>query len=74
MESKCWCAGEVGLFAERWRWARALQLWARAAAQGCGAARVKLGDYHYYGLGTHKDLEAAAYHYRSVSRPRPPPL
>ncbi|KAM3959331.1 HMG-coA reductase degradation 3 [Aphomia sociella] len=46
---------------------RALQLWARAAAQGCAAARVKLGDYHYYGLGTRQDLDAAAHHYRIAS-------
>ncbi|VVC88578.1 unnamed protein product [Leptidea sinapis] len=49
------------------RWSRALQLWSRAAAQGCAAARVKLGDYHYYGLGTALDLEAAAHHYRIAS-------
>ncbi|XP_075983312.1 HMG-coA reductase degradation 3 [Anticarsia gemmatalis] len=59
--------GEVRLFGAQARWARALQLWARGAAQGCGAARVKLGDYHYYGLGTARDLEAAAYHYRIAS-------
>ncbi|XP_049878129.1 protein sel-1 homolog 1 isoform X2 [Pectinophora gossypiella] len=59
--------GEVRLFGEAERYRRALQLWARAAAQGCGAARVKLGDYHYYGLGTHPDLEAAAHHYRIAS-------
>ncbi|XP_032521684.2 protein sel-1 homolog 1 [Danaus plexippus] len=49
------------------RHARALQLWSRAASQGCAAARVKLGDYHYYGLGTPKDLDAAAHHYRLAS-------
>ncbi|XP_026332861.1 protein sel-1 homolog 1 [Hyposmocoma kahamanoa] len=59
--------GEVQLFDEAERWARALQLWGRAAAQGCSAARVKLGDYHYYGLGTAQDLEAAAHHYRIAS-------
>ncbi|XP_050551633.1 protein sel-1 homolog 1 isoform X1 [Spodoptera frugiperda] len=59
--------GEVRLFSESERWARALQLWSRAASQGSGAARVKLGDYHYYGLGTQQDLEAAAYHYRIAS-------
>ncbi|XP_037293974.1 protein sel-1 homolog 1 isoform X2 [Manduca sexta] len=59
--------GEARLFGERERWARALQLWARAAAQGSGGARVKLGDYHYYGLGTPVDLEAAAHHYRIAS-------
>ncbi|XP_050354285.1 protein sel-1 homolog 1 isoform X2 [Nymphalis io] len=55
-------AGGAGGGEERWR--RALQLWARGAAQGCAGARVKLGDYHYYGLGTPRDLDAAAHHYR----------
>ncbi|CAH0400630.1 unnamed protein product [Chilo suppressalis] len=59
--------GEGSIFGEKWRHARALQLWSRAAAQGCASARVKLGDYHYYGLGTKRDLEAAAHHYRIAS-------
>ncbi|CAH0756604.1 unnamed protein product [Diatraea saccharalis] len=59
--------GEGSVFGEEWRHARALQLWSRAASQGCASARVKLGDYHYYGLGTKQDLEAAAYHYRIAS-------
>ncbi|KAJ0173468.1 hypothetical protein K1T71_010617 [Dendrolimus kikuchii] len=59
--------GEVGLFSNEERFVRALQLWGRAAAQGCSAARVKLGDYHYYGQGTPVDLEAAAHHYRIAS-------
>ncbi|XP_061721372.1 protein sel-1 homolog 1 [Cydia pomonella] len=59
--------GEVSLFPEEERYRRALQLWGRAAAQGYSAARVKLGDYHYYGQGTHQDLEAAAHHYRIAS-------
>lgn len=32
--------------------ARAFMYWSRSAAQGSSTARVKLGDYHYYGLGT----------------------
>ncbi|KAI8424794.1 hypothetical protein MSG28_006726 [Choristoneura fumiferana] len=60
-------AGEVSLYSEPERYRRALQLWGRAAAQGYSAARVKLGDYHYYGLGTPRDLEAAAHHYRIAS-------
>lgn len=59
--------GDVRLFPEAERHVRALQLWGRAATQGCSAARVKLGDYHYYGLGTPQDLEAAAHHYRIAS-------
>lgn len=46
---------------------RALQYWGRAAGQGYSAAQVKLGDYHYYGLGTGTDYETAASHYRMAS-------
>ncbi|XP_070500245.1 protein sel-1 homolog 1 [Chironomus tepperi] len=47
---------------------RALQYWGRASGQGYSAAQVKLGDYHYYGLGTGiVDYEAAASHYRTAS-------
>ncbi|XP_075383954.1 protein sel-1 homolog 2 isoform X2 [Tenrec ecaudatus] len=41
----------------------ALLLWNRAAIQGNSFARVKLGDYHYYGYGTKKDYHTAATHY-----------
>lgn len=30
-------------------------------------ARVKVGDYHYYGYGTEVDYEMAAFHYRLAS-------
>ncbi|XP_078590319.1 protein sel-1 homolog 1-like isoform X2 [Branchiostoma floridae x Branchiostoma japonicum] len=46
---------------------RALLHWGRAAAQGYTVARVKLGDYHYYGYGTDVDYEIAATHYRLAS-------
>ncbi|KAJ1529472.1 hypothetical protein ONE63_006247 [Megalurothrips usitatus] len=46
---------------------RALMYWGRAASQGYSAAQVKLGDYHYYGLGTPVDYEIAASHYRHAS-------
>ena len=39
----------------------------RAAAQGYSAARVRLGDYYYYGWGTDVDYEVAAGHYRIAS-------
>ena len=39
----------------------------RAAAQGYSAARVRLGDYYYYGWGTNIDFETAAYHYRYLN-------
>lgn len=35
--------------------------------QGYSVARVKLGDYHYYGYGTSVDYETAAAHYRLAS-------
>ncbi|XP_073734513.1 protein sel-1 homolog 2 isoform X9 [Callorhinus ursinus] len=41
----------------------ALLLWNRAAIQGNAFARVKIGDYHYYGYGTKKDYQTAATHY-----------
>lgn len=59
--------GETTLFKDRYEdLVRALQYWGRAAAQGYSAAQVKLGDYHYYGLGTSVDYESAASHYRYV--------
>lgn len=46
---------------------RALLQWTRSASQGYSTARVKLGDYHYYGWGTDIDYEEAAEHYRVAS-------
>nr|XP_015218350.1 PREDICTED: protein sel-1 homolog 2 isoform X3 [Lepisosteus oculatus] len=37
--------------------------WQRAASHGYAPARVKIGDYHYYGYGMDVDHEAAAVHY-----------
>lgn len=34
---------------------------------GYSTARVKIGDYHFYGFGTEIDYEAAATHYRWAS-------
>jgi len=60
---------EIGesLYKEDENWPRALVYWTRAASQGYSAARVRLGDYYYYGLGTDIDFEAAAFHYRIAS-------
>ncbi len=41
--------------------------WNRAAVQGYHIARLKLGDYYYYGYGTQVDYEQAAYHYKFAS-------
>ncbi|GMT09519.1 hypothetical protein PFISCL1PPCAC_816 [Pristionchus fissidentatus] len=43
---------------------RALHAWKRAAGQEYPMARVKLGDYYYYGLGTEPDYAEAAHHYK----------
>merc|ERR1719400_2838071 len=40
---------ETELFNAEEMWKRALVYWSRAAAQGYSAARVRLGDYYYYG-------------------------
>ncbi|XP_069787912.1 protein sel-1 homolog 1-like isoform X3 [Narcine bancroftii] len=41
----------------------ALIYWNRAAAQGYPYARIKLGDYFFYGRGTKVDYKTAAIHY-----------
>lgn len=58
---------ETELFNVDELWKRALVYWTRAAAQGYSAARVRLGDYYYYGWGTNVDYETAAGHYRIAS-------
>ncbi len=61
-------SGETRMFASGGEvYARALLHWGRAANQGYGVARVKLGDYYYYGQGTPVDMETAAGHYRMAS-------
>ncbi|XP_077493920.1 HMG-coA reductase degradation 3 isoform X2 [Amblyomma americanum] len=59
--------GESKHFPKNETFAWALLFWNRAAAQGYSVARVKLGDYHYYGYGTTIDYETAATHYRLAS-------
>lgn len=46
---------------------KALQQWSRSASQGYSPARVRLGDYYYYGWGTSKDYTHAATQYRVAS-------
>merc|ERR1712156_1298454 len=58
---------ETDLYNPEEMWKRALVYWSRAAAQGYSAARVRLGDYYYYGWGTDIDYETAASHYRIAS-------
>ncbi|TWW69019.1 Protein sel-1 -like protein 1 [Takifugu flavidus] len=55
------------IFSENETYPRALLHWTRAAAQGYTVARIKLGDYHYYGYGTDVDYETAVIHYRLAS-------
>ncbi|XP_056403239.1 LOW QUALITY PROTEIN: protein sel-1 homolog 1 [Hyla sarda] len=58
---------EAYLFGENETYPRALLHWNRAAAQGYTVARLKLGDYHFYGYGTEIDYETAFIHYRLAS-------
>jgi SEL1 protein len=46
---------------------RALLQWQRSANQGNSVSRVKVGDYHYYGMGTDIDYSHAAQQYRIAS-------
>lgn len=48
-------------------YSRALLQWSRAAEQGYSIARVKVGDYYFYGLGTKVNYEMAALQYRLAS-------
>ena len=56
----------VKAFGQEETWARALFYWNRAANQGSAHAKLKLGDYYYYGLGTHENYESAARYYRQA--------
>ncbi|KAJ8269911.1 hypothetical protein GJAV_G00108150 [Gymnothorax javanicus] len=58
---------EANIFSENETYPRALLHWTRAAAQGYTVARIKLGDYHFYGYGTDVDYETAVIHYRLAS-------
>ncbi|KAM9778958.1 protein sel-1 homolog 1 [Syngnathus typhle] len=55
------------IFNDNETYPRALLHWTRAAAQGYTVARIKLGDYHFYGFGTDVDYETAIIHYRLAS-------
>lgn len=66
-ENQSTFSGEVRMFDKSETFARALIHWKRSADQGYGFARVKLGDYYYYGRGTEIDYEAAAGHYKTAS-------
>jgi SEL1 protein len=59
--------GQSSLFNKTETLQRAFLHWNRAASQGYTIARVKIGDYHYYGYGTEVDYETAAIHYRMAS-------
>ncbi|KAJ8341370.1 hypothetical protein SKAU_G00336610 [Synaphobranchus kaupii] len=55
------------IFSRNETYPRALLHWHRAAAQGYTVARIKLGDYHFYGYGTDVDYETAVLHYKLAS-------
>ncbi|XP_077766375.1 protein sel-1 homolog 1 isoform X2 [Canis aureus] len=58
---------EATIVGENETYPRALLHWNRAASQGYTVARIKLGDYHFYGFGTDVDYETAFIHYRLAS-------
>ena len=58
---------EVSFFDKNETYSRALLQWSRAAEQGYSIARVKVGDYHFYGHGTKVNYEVAALQYRLAS-------
>ncbi|XP_014797392.1 PREDICTED: protein sel-1 homolog 1 isoform X2 [Calidris pugnax] len=58
---------KASIVGENETYPRALLHWNRAAAQGYTVARIKLGDYHFYGFGTDVDYETAFIHYRLAS-------
>ncbi|NXS52552.1 SE1L1 protein, partial [Brachypteracias leptosomus] len=58
---------EASIVEENETYPRALLHWNRAASQGYTVARIKLGDYHFYGFGTDVDYETAFIHYRLAS-------
>ncbi|XP_054055948.1 protein sel-1 homolog 1 isoform X2 [Rissa tridactyla] len=58
---------KASIVGENETYPRALLQWNRAAAQGYTVARIKLGDYHFYGFGTDIDYETAFIHYRLAS-------
>ncbi|XP_069494030.1 protein sel-1 homolog 1 isoform X2 [Ambystoma mexicanum] len=60
-------AEEANIVGENETFPRALLHWNRAASQGYTVARIKLGDYHFYGFGTDVDYETAFIHYRLAS-------
>ncbi|VDO04498.1 unnamed protein product [Rodentolepis nana] len=49
------------------RYKRAFVYWKRSASQGSSTSRVKLGDYHFYGLGTEVNYDQAIQEYRIAS-------
>ncbi|KAL3083139.1 hypothetical protein niasHS_010941 [Heterodera schachtii] len=55
---------DTHLFAKEEAYRRAFMNWLRAANQDYPVARVKLGDYKYYGLGSEPSMEEAAEHYK----------
>ncbi|KAI3422104.1 Protein sel-1 1 [Globodera pallida] len=55
---------DTQLFGSEEAYRRAFMNWLRAANQDYPVARVKLGDYKYYGLGSEPSMEEAAEHYK----------
>ena len=63
---------EDHIFSVNETYRRAIVYWERSATQGYHLARVKLGDYHYYGVGTEVDYEMAVNSYRQAEAAHSP--
>jgi len=59
--------GEITITGEQSPYPRALASFQRAALQGIVSARVKVGDYYFYGQGTAVDEKLAGDNYREAA-------
>ena len=51
---------------------RAFMNWKRASNQNFPAARLRVGDHHWYGLGVERNYAQAALYYRMCSEDNDP--
>ncbi|KAI3632862.1 hypothetical protein MIR68_008937 [Amoeboaphelidium protococcarum] len=61
-------SGKVKLLSDQFSDRLALQMWHRASNQGYVDARVRVGDYFYYGKGTDVDYATSASFYRAAEQ------
>merc|ERR1712137_765682 len=58
----------IQMFGQEESYKRALFYWNRAAIQGSAYARLRLGDYSYYGHGAEVNFESAARNYLEAGK------